>query len=465
MRTSLWICLTAAALCGTAPTPARAQDASGRFSTVAECTDRHPLAGVAQALGVNLVVNRLDVWMFDYDWARVNFGSWSKNLELGWQWDETQFAVNMFVHPYHGSLYFNAARANCLTFWEAVPITFLGSWTWEFFGEKWRPSLNDFWMTGYGGVALGEIIHRVSSAIIDEQARGGGRIAREFAALAVDPVGGVNRLFRGQWTRRGPNPPDRLPESYVFSGKFGFRGVEQVNSPDGPIRSPTLIFNVSLGDAFETEYQAPYDVVDLFAQISPDGGGVNNMRAVGRLYPTNLNSSEGWHRHQLQVSQRFTYVNNPVYKYGEQSFELGLASRWRIGIGDVRLNTRLAGNVVALGAIDALDAGFGYRDIDYGPGLGAIFEASLDRGGYTFISFYNRARYLRSVSGAPANHNLLFSGLDISIPLSERLGVGAYLSGDRRRSYYFELPKTEVSYVETRFYVTWAFAQGVPGAQ
>jgi len=157
-------------------------------------------------------------------------------------------------------------------------------------------------------------------------------------------------------------------------------------------------------------------------------------------------------------------VNNPVYKYGEQSFEVGLASRWRIGVSDVRLNTRLAGNVVALGAIDALDAGFGYRDIDYGPGLGAIFEASLDRGGYTFISFYNRARYLRSVSGAPANHNLLFSGLDISIPLSDRLGVGAYLSGDRRRSYYFELPKTEVSYVETRFYVTWAFARGLPGA-
>ena len=70
----------------------------------------------------------------------------------------------------------------------------------------------------------------------------------------------------------------------------------------------------------------------------------------------------------------------------------------------------------------------------------------------------------KSVSGAPANHNLLFTGLDVSLPVTGTLGVGAYLSGDRRRSYYFELPKLQASYFETRVYVSWSFARGIPGA-
>ena len=76
------------------------------------------MLAVAEALGVNLLANRVNVWVFDWDWAKVGWQSWGENLELGWQWDKTQFGTNMFLHPYHGSLYFDAARANCLSFWE-----------------------------------------------------------------------------------------------------------------------------------------------------------------------------------------------------------------------------------------------------------------------------------------------------------------------------------------------------------
>lgn len=436
----------------------------GATSTVTACEGKQTMVAVGQALAVNLVINRADAWLFDWDWARVNFESWSRNLELGWQWDETQFGINMFVHPYHGSLYVDAARANCLSYWEAIPVAFLGSWTWEFFGEKWRPSLNDFWMTGFGGVAMGEMLHRVSRAIIDEEATGGERITRELAALAVNPVGGLNRLVRGQWTGRGVNPVDRLPESYMFRAKAGGRTVREDGSPAGPTTSPTLLLDVAYGDIFETESEAPFDVINVLAQVSPDGGGLNILRAVGRLYGKDLSDRDSWQRHQVVISQRFDYVNNPVYHFGEQSLEVGLQSLWRVGPSGFRLRTRLAGDVVLLGAIDALDAGLGQRAIDYGPGLGVIAELALERAGTTYVSLYNRVRYLRSVSGAPANHNILFSGLDVTIPVTSQLGIGAYMSGDRRRSYYEDFPKDERSYLETRIYLSWTFARETAGS-
>jgi hypothetical protein len=88
----------------------------------------------------------------------------------------------------------------------------------------------------------------------------------------------------------------------------------------------------------------------------------------------------------------------------------------------------------------------------------------LERGGHTYASFYNRVRYLRSVSGAPANHNLFFSGLDVSIPVTSQIAIGAHVSGDQRRSYYEDLPKDVRSYLETRIYLSWTFARGTPGS-
>jgi hypothetical protein len=422
------------------------------------------MVAVAQTFGVNLAINRWNAWVFDWDFARVDFGDWSRNLELGWQWDETQFGVNMFAHPYHGSLYFEAARANCLAFWESIPVVFLASWTWEFLGETHRPSLNDFWMTGFGGVAIGEILNRASVAVIDEEASGGERIAREVAATLINPVGGLNRLVRGQWTDRGVNRPDRIPSTYLFQAKAGARRVQEVESPAGPTSSPTLLAEVRLGNVFDTEYTSPFDVVSLLVQVSPDGGGVNLFRALGRLYGRDLNRAGGLHRHAFVVSQRFDYVNNPAYRFGEQSLEAGIQSRWAPpGPAGLRVTTRLAADLVFLGAIDALGAGQGHRDIDYGPGVGALLEVALERGGVTYLSFYNRVRYLWPVSGAPADHTLLFSGLDVSIPITSQIGIGAFFSGDRRQSIYTDFPDDERSYLESRIYVTWTPVRRTPG--
>jgi hypothetical protein len=424
---------------------------------VATCGEKRPLTATAQALGLNVAVNRVNVWVFDWNWAKVDFESWARNLELGWLWDSTQFGTNVFLHPYNGSLYFDAGRANCLSFWQSVPITFLGSWTWEYFAEDKRPALNDFWMTGFGGVAMGEILHRVSSAILDETAVGGERLTREIAAALINPMRGMNRLVRGEWNDRRANPADRLPESYRFRTSVGGRTIGQETPNQRPTRSPTVLIDIVLGNVFDSEPTSPFDVITLSAQISPDGGGMNLLRGTGRLWGRELTSPGSWHRHAFLINQRFDYVNNPAYEFGEQSIETGIESRWRTGPGGLRIHSRAAADVVMLGAIDAWDPEPETRntETEYGPGIGGIVEISVDWNGTTYLSWYNRVRYLRTVSGSPGEHSILFSGIDITVPVTRSLGVGVHLSGARRQTWFDESPSEERSYTEKQFYFTW----------
>jgi hypothetical protein len=48
-----------------------------------------------------------------------------------------------------GSNYYNAGRANGLSFYESAAMAAFGSATWEFYGETNKPSLNDYINTTY----------------------------------------------------------------------------------------------------------------------------------------------------------------------------------------------------------------------------------------------------------------------------------------------------------------------------
>jgi hypothetical protein len=182
---------------------------------------------------------------------------------------------------------------------------------------------------------------------------------------------------------------------------------------------------------------------------------MNILRGTGRLWGRELTPPESWHRHAILINQRTDYINNPAYHFGEQSLEVGIESRWRTGPRGLRLHSRTAADVVMLGAIEAWNPDRGLHNTDYGPGIGAIVELSLERDGTAYVSWYNRVRYLRTVSGAPADHSIFFSGLDITVPITSRLGISAHLSGDRRKTYFAEFDDEERSYTETGVYLTW----------
>ena len=119
--------------------------------------------------------------------ARITPKTWWANMQQGMVWDLNDFAVNQIGHPYQGSNYFDAARANGLNFYESSALAAFGSATWEFYGETNPASLNDFINTTLGGISLGEMLHRTGWLIRNPRATGKRRLWSEIGAAAVDP--------------------------------------------------------------------------------------------------------------------------------------------------------------------------------------------------------------------------------------------------------------------------------------
>jgi hypothetical protein len=172
-------------------------------------------------LGEVVTINIL-IWGWNYivgkEFAKISWDSIEQNFRKGWIVDTDDFWANGALHPYHGSLTFNAARSMGLNFYESFAYAFAGSLMWEQFMEIQPASLNDQVNTPFGGSVLGEVLFRMHRLVLDS---GGVHPSgwTQFAALAIAPSAGLNHLFFGN-TYRGP---PLLPPSWM--GEFNFGAV------------------------------------------------------------------------------------------------------------------------------------------------------------------------------------------------------------------------------------------------
>jgi hypothetical protein len=67
------------------------------------------------------------------------------------------------------------------------------------------------------------------------------------------------------------------------------------------------------------------------------------------------------------------------------------------------------------------------------------------------------------VSGASADHYVGFAGLELTVPVARRWGIGAYLSSHDRTSQYSDKPDERRVFPEFRMFITWTSAYR-PGA-
>ena len=149
---------------------------------------RRPWKAALETFGLNMLVWSFDRYIVKEDWAYINGHTIKSNFKKGPVWDTDQFTTNLFSHPYHGSLYFNAARSNGMNFWQSAPFAAGGSLMWEFFMENEPPSINDMLATTFGGIELGEITYRLSDLFIDNRSSGAERVGREVLAGILSPV-------------------------------------------------------------------------------------------------------------------------------------------------------------------------------------------------------------------------------------------------------------------------------------
>ena len=270
-----------------------------------------PLLAVAENFGLNALVLGWDYFIQNRDYARISKNVLEHNFHTGLVWDNDSFSGNQFSHPFHGSMFYNTARENGLTFWQSIPFPVAGSLSWEFFCETNEPAVNDVLSTGIGGVLLGEVCHRVSDLILDETAWGVERMVREVFGNLINPVRGVKRLVRGQWwrrsTSRGKEEPDvpvdiRLGTGCRYlSSKSHFR--------DG-MNEPYVYFDMTYNDRFDNSGHDPFDWfrIKMLFNFSSKQSTVGDFDIRGRLANILLHSKNEFWKFDLGLYQLFKYV-------------------------------------------------------------------------------------------------------------------------------------------------------------
>jgi len=419
---------------------------------------KRPWVAAAEILGMNA-----GIWFYDRyireggtnPGFRIGLNTWGENLANGWEWDDNNFTTNQFAHPYHGSMYFNAARANGYDFWESIPWTFAGSWTWENLFEVHHPSMNDWIATSVGGITLGEMLHRLSLTVRDNTARGAERNWREIAGLAINPMGGFNRIVHGEWGKVQANPPDRFPRNYRSRMDVGFRTVA-----DDRLWSATdttkvyLRFKFDYGDMFFGDFEKPFDYFDFDLHLLFDDVSLIGRAEVdGLLGGVFLKESEPA-SHILAGFVKFDYLNTYRIEYGAQSFGAGLNSRFATPSG-MEMRTELHTNVIVLGADTSDYRSISGRSYDYGPGVGYDLGASLARDGWDFISLRHSQTWIHTVNGTDSDHFISESVVRMDLPVKYNIGLGLeyrLITAERRYADYEDVSRRSP---EMRLTTTW----------
>jgi hypothetical protein len=381
--------------------------------------------------------------VLDTKHSHIGFDTVGRNFKQGFRFDADPFSVNFLAHPYQGSIYFSAARGYGLTFWESLPYTLLGSLEWEFFGEDTPPSVNDLIATTLSGIALGEILYRLSNLVLDNSAHGLERGLRETVAGVLSPGNAYYRLTSGLMWTPGP-PPRRLPLR-----------LEAHAGPQFYLQNEPAQLGPNLGLELDLRYGR---LADLGSTLGPYE--LFTMLAAARLFNGTYGATvftegivSGWKWSVGQVSpapcptctstllgivQTFEYQNLPNFDYGAVS--LGLADFWNFPFGEGRqLLAGIRGAGVPIGAVSSLP-GRAPRDYTFGAGWNAGVEAYLDMQRWGVFSLLNGQTFLSMVHGAHGDDFFGWLRVGYTLPVYDHIGLGGSASLFFRGSHYDRFP-------------------------
>jgi len=419
------------------------------------CDSRHIWPTLGE-VGILLVVP----WYFnrhvsDDSTATQSFDAWKRNIVQGMEWDADAFQTNMWAHPYHGAMYFNAARANGYDFWQSAAFSWGGSLLWETFGENNRPAINDWAATAIGGIGMGESLNRLSRMIWDNSATGFGRSMRELGGFLVNPLGGFNRLVRGEWTKIGANPVGRHPKSSAGQLTLGFRSVGDAGVSEEQ-SGGFFAFDYRYGDGFK-DYEKPFDSFRFYAQLngSNEEQRIGQIHLLGTLYGTDLKETENT-SHVFHLGQHFDYVNNRALETGGSSLSATFLSRW--GLSERwSLFSRVEPSALLIWGVDSEYSDFTRRDYDFGTGAGLRARVNLLRDDNQIVSVFYNLFWQHTLNGAVGDHVLQFAGVNLRVPIFKRFELGATGFYTARDSYYRDYPDVFRRFPEVRLFAGWSF--------
>jgi hypothetical protein len=406
----------------------------------------------AEMFAINFGASMFNEYVRDANFNQISPRSFWANFEEGFTYDDNKFKTNQLVHPFNGATYYNAARANGREFWGSSAMALIGAFVWECCGETHPMSFNDMISTGIGGIARGEVMHRVSSLILDNTKRGKGRFGQEAAAFLFNPIRGFNRVLSGDASEVKGNPVhpyDWRPPFQLFV-RTGARSIGEGESiTENTNTYGFLEWTLSYGDAFDPENRRPYDRFDMVAQSN-----FGDKTRLGRLLIRgDLWSKLVGEKHSFAIQQDFDYIDNEAYEYGGQSLGPSLISEFELSPTS-RLLTRAQAYVILLGAVNSPLSVLAdvanqerFREYDYGPGVGGSIELLWLRKNFPWLVARYRGTYLDVSNGSIYNddvkdiglnstHGIHQTQLKLEIPVTKTLAIGADASVFFRRSHF-----------------------------
>lgn len=454
-------CLVMSAPCATAqPTVPAAAD-----TLVWNPPPAHFGRAALEVVGVNALV-----WSYDRfireggenPEFRIGFDSIWDNMQNRMEWDNNNFTTNNFAHPYHGSLYYNAARSNGFSYWESIPFVFAGSYLWEFAGERNNPAYNDWINTSVGGVGLGEALYRLSDLVLDDTATGDERVWRELGGLAIDPMRGFNRILSGEWSRVGANPPDRRPDWLGIQLEAGIRSQGRESLAREDTSGAFLRLDFLYGNPFTDDDIRPFDTFAFEAQVNfNDVSTLGHVRSEGLLTGRAMGGEaddffDGGARHVVGAFQAFEFIDNRGYEFGGQTVgAMWLARRHLTDAGHL-LQTDVGLGLLLLAGTSSEVANFSGRDYDYGSGVSYRLGARVLHRGRTLLEARTEGHWLATLNGVDGTYLVTISSVQATLPVTSSLGVGAEALGYHRSAWYDEFEDVSRWYPEVRGFVTLA---------
>jgi hypothetical protein len=319
-----------------------------------------------------------------------------------------------------------------------MAFSFAGSLMWEMFGENHSGAINDWAQTSLGGIAVGETLHRTARMVRDNTARGAGRTFLELGAMLIDPVGGFNRIVRGEASRVGPNPADRFPKHGGTVMRAGLRTMGEGRLADSERAVGYVEIAVEYGDPF-VEHERPFDSFEFSIQWNrQEKVPIGRMHAEGVLWGKELKQTESA-GHLFAVHQIFDYMENKTYEVGGQTFGFTLHSKYMLS-DELTLATRIQPTVAFISAVNSEYEEFTGREYDFGSGLGFRARAQLNRAGFNFLTAGYAGAYTHTMNGAPGNQVVHYTYVRAQYPLWESVGVGVDYYLFLRNSYYRDFP-------------------------
>lgn len=379
-----------------------------------------------EVVGLNLGQWAFDRYVLRGFYSYISWKTIRQNFHHGFEWDNDHLSTNMFAHPYNGSLYFNAGRANGYNFWQSELFAIGGSAMWEMFMESEYPSTNDIIATPVGGAALGEVLFRASDYVLDDRSTGAERVGRELAAFVISPLRGLNRLINGQSWKRSATPGRQFgtpPVHLDFS--LGLRALMYHDDGSRGRSGGVARLSLEYGDRYATRCKVPYEYFSLLVELNAIKTQplLSRVEVVGRLLSKEVLQAR---RCRLSVGlyQHFDFFDSDTistyspkewepcvvpYKFGTPA-SVGGGAMFRYGDARRTFDAYVHANGVLLGGVLSDFYRYYHRNYNWGSGfavkVGLTGSVCHDRLTFAFHNQYyrlfTRSNWDSVVDGAPS---------------------------------------------------------------